>query len=295
MFLLKPSKEVNQIIGSSLGRALESAPVELHGATCNINHMGMVFSIGKGQTDNASKFIKHFAQLCSRELNRHYGLEGHFWACRARVEEITSDKKAEKVLGYDACNPVKDGLVESYRHWKGFSTTEALLHGKILRFKYIKRTAWWGKGGAYSNIPQKEFERITEVNLTLLPSWRRLRESQRQTRYRHILRNQEGLAERDRKAEGLRVMGKERINRINPFDKPRNPRKRTPQPLCHADNIRDYNAYKKAYQEVANAHKEASTAFRKGAFDVEFPGGTFRPPVVTVCNAQCIFLSSQSP
>ena len=49
--------------------------------------------------------------LSSRELNRFYERDGHVWAGRARVEEILDDNSAEMMLMYDACNPVKDGMV----------------------------------------------------------------------------------------------------------------------------------------------------------------------------------------
>ena len=125
MFLLKPSDEVNRIVGVALGRALARYPLRLHSATTNINHMELVFSLANDQLNHGSPFLQLFQSIVAKELNRLYGREGHFWSSRARVEEIISETKAEALLGYGACNVVKDGLVEKAAHWKGFSTTEA--------------------------------------------------------------------------------------------------------------------------------------------------------------------------
>jgi len=282
MFLLKPSKKVNNIIGSSLGRALKLHPILLHSATTNINHLELIFSIGEGQADNVSPFLREFAGRAARDLNRLYGREGHFWAGRARVEEITSDNKAEKLLGYGACNVVKDGLVEKANHWKGFSTTEALSRGGRLVFKYVDRTLWWKNGADRRDIDPSKYTKSTEVVLHPLPDWTDLTPDARQARFRDIVRNHEELARKEREAEGITsVKGMARIEKESPFSKPIRPRERTPQPLCHADTVEDYKAYEAEYKEIVKAHRTASAAFRSGCFDVEFPPGTFRPPLVT--------------
>ncbi len=282
MFLLKPSKKVNNIIGSSLGRALKLHPILLHSATTNINHLELVFSIGEGQVDNVSPFLREFAGFSARGLNRLYGREGHFWAGRARVEEITSDNKAEKLLGYGACNVVKDDLVKKASHWKGFSTTRVLSRGGQLVFEYIDRTLWWKNGAGRRNVDLSKYTKSTEIVLHPLPSWARLSPDAQQTRFRGIVRDHEELARKEREAEGIMsVKGMARIERESPFSKPARPRKRTPQPLCHADTAEDYKAYEAEYKEIVKAHRIASAAFRSGCFDVEFPPGTFRPPLVT--------------
>jgi REP element-mobilizing transposase RayT len=286
MFLLKPSRDVNNIIGACLGRALEEHPLMLHSVTTNINHMELIFSIGEGQADNVSRFLREFAGPAARDLNRFYGREGHFWSARARVEEITSDNQAEKLFGYGACNAVKDGLVERARHWKGFSSTEALSRGGKLKFEYVNRTLWWKSGAGRKAVDPSKYTKQTEIILHPLPSWAGLPEHARQTRFRHIVSDREQQAQLERAAEGITsVMGMPKIERLSPFAKPSRPRKRTPQPLCHADTREEYEAYEAEYKEVAQAHRKASAAFLSGNFNAVFPPGTFRPPLVTVATA----------
>jgi putative transposase len=283
MFLLKPSPEVNNAIGSCLGRALEKHPVSLHSATTNIDHMELVFSLGPGQTQNASPFLRLFESLVAKELNRYYSREGHFWSGRARVEEIISDTKAEKLLGYGACNVVKDGLVEKAKDWKGFSTLEALLSGEKLVYEYVNRTLWWKHGANRRDVDSAKYIRRVEIELVPLPSWENLSSKARQTRFRYIVRDHEEIARREREAGGTtKVKGMVRIEEESPFSKPANPRKRSPEPLCHADTKEQYEEYRSAYNEIVCAHRIASAAYRNGSFDIEFPPGTFRPPLITV-------------
>ncbi|MCP4604566.1 MAG: hypothetical protein GY847_29265 [Proteobacteria bacterium] len=283
MFLLKPSGKVNNIIGASLGRALNKHPVRLHSVTTNINHLEIVFSLGPYQQDNASRFLQCFAGLAARGLNRLCGREGHFWAGRARVEEIISDSKAEKLLGYGACNTVKDGLVDKASHWKGFSTNDALGKGKRLLYDYVNRTKWWRCGADHKEVDPKKYTEQVEIVVYPLPSWIGYSVDKRQSRFRAIVRDHEELARLERKVEGItRVKGMERINKESPFSKPKNPRRRTPQPLCHADTKEEYRAYEAEYKEIVKVHRTASAAYRSGYYDTEFPPGTFRPPLVTI-------------
>jgi len=283
MFLLKPSKEVKNIIGASLGRALKQHPIMLHSVTTNINHMELIFSVGKGQAGNVSLFLREFAGLAAREFNRFYKREGHFWSGRARIEEITSDNKAEKLLGYGACNVVKDGLVEKASDWKGLSSTKVLSFGGKLKFTYINRTLWWKKGAKNKDVAPSEYTRETEIDLHPLPAWVKLSVSSRQRRFCEIVQNHEEQAKLEREKEGITsVKGMSKIARLSPFSKPTSPRKRTVQPLCHADTQEEYKLYKEKYKGIAQEHQKASIAFRSGYLDVEFPPGTFRPPLITV-------------
>ena len=287
MFLLKPSDEVNQIIGASLGRAVSRHPVRLHSAATNINHMELVFSLNGDQLNNASSFLQLFECLVAKALNRHYGREGHFWSSRARVEEIISDRKAEALLGYGACNVVKDGLVEKAAHWTGFSTTEALSWGKALEFAYIDKTLWWKLGADHREVDPSKYTKHVRIELEPLPGWEKLSESERQKRFRQIVRDHEVEAETERRAEGIaKVKGMSKIKQESPFSKPRHLRNRTPEPLCHAETDEEREIYEVEYREIVTAHRVASAAYRSGHYDVEFPVGTFRPPLVTVFTVQ---------
>lgn len=278
MFLLNPSNTLNNTIGACLGRAQRKFPIRLHSLTTNINQLEFIFSIGMGQLQYVSLFLQFFAGLVARELNRVYKREGHFWAGRARVEEFISDSQGEKFLGYGAFNVVKDGLVEKAYHWKGFSTNEALARGKKFFLSYLDRTLWWKNRLKVKQVYPSKYTVQVEVKVYPLPSWRRYPVHRRQAMFRRIIRDWEQAAREERTAEGKGgVKGMARISKESPFDKPQNPREKTPQPLCHADTVEDYKQYEEAYSKIMAAYRLASADYRNGAFEVEFPPGTFRP------------------
>jgi REP element-mobilizing transposase RayT len=285
MFLLKPSPDLNNAVGSSLGRALESSPVILHSATTNINHLELVISLGKGQVNNASRFLRDFGGLTARSINAVHGREGPVWSGRARVEEIKSDEKAEKLLGYGACNPVKDGLVEKARDWTGFSTTDALSNGEDkLVFDYVDRKLFFKSGADHlKDLDPSEYMRRTLIPLTPIPSWQKFKAHQRAAKFRDIIESYEKTAGKERSAEGIAtVKGMAKIEMESPFSKPNRARKRTPQPLCHVDTKTEYLQYKEWHLEICQRHRESSILYRGGRFEAEFPPGTFRPPLVVV-------------
>jgi hypothetical protein len=247
--------------------------------------MELLLSLTDDQVAGASDFLRNFAGLTARSVNRILEREGHFWAGRARVEEVKSDNKAEKLLGYGACNTVKDGLVEKASHWPGFSTTDALSKGEdTLSFTYIDRTLWWKHGADHrDDVDPSKYTRKTEVKLTPIPSWQNLTIHQRTTKFRTLIKDYEKKALEERVAEGITtVKGMDRVMKESPFARPSRPRKKTPQPLCHVDTQEEYSKYAEEYREIRRQHMEASIWFRGGERDVEFPPGTFRPPLVTV-------------
>lgn len=198
----------------------------------------------------------------AKELNRCYERKGHFWSGRARIEEIVSDARAERLLGCGACNTVKDGLAEKALYWKGFSTNAASAHGERLIFFYVDRTLWWEKRLKRGEAEPREYTFQVEVKVNPPPAWRKLTVHKRQSRFRQIIRHSEREA---------------RISKERPFSQPKNQRIKTLQPLCHTDTLEECKEYEEEYREIVAAYRLASAYYRSGMTDVEFLPGTFRP------------------
>jgi hypothetical protein len=68
---------------------------------------------------------------------------------------------------------------------------------------------------------------------------------------------------------------------VIPTDRPdsskRNPRRRSPQPLCHTTTPSVREIYKKWYREFRFAYANSSHEYRSGNTEVEFPPGSFSP------------------
>jgi len=169
-----------------------------------------------------------------------------------------------------------------------FSTYRHLAFGEPLEYWYIDRTAWWRKGGPRpGNRPKDHVQWIT-FELAPLPGWEGMTIHRRQTRFRRLVREAEEIAAHDREVEGRTVVGVPALRRLDPRDRPRNPKRSGLQPLCHASDAATRKAYTRDWREFLKAYRAASIAYRAGNFETEFPDGSFRPPLITVYTASAL-------
>jgi len=224
----------------------------------------------------------------TREVNRLHGREDHVFGERYRVEECADDAAAERKLVYAMVNAVKDGQVERVADSPFFSTYRHLAFGDPLKFWYFDRTAWQKQGGARPGNREKDHIEWVEFALAPLPSWRAMTVHQRRTRFRHLVREAERIAAEERAAEGRAVVGEPALRRLDPRCRPKNPKKSGRQPLCHASDPAARREYRREWREFLKSYRAASIAYRRGDFSVEFPDGSFRPPLVTMYTASAL-------
>jgi putative transposase len=289
LFLLKPTPESREIIGSSIGRALAKHPVRLHWFDTNINHTHFAFSLLPSQLNEASKFLQQSSSLISKGLNRLHHIEGGpLWSSRARVRPVLDDDAVISQMLYSATNVVKDGLVESASHWPGFSSFRHLAHGQDLRFSYIDWTAWWNAGGARKKLSPQKFVKHTKFALAPIPAWEHLSKDKRQSLYRRAVREYETKLLQDAASSGRPVLGLSKLVAVSPFDRPSQSKPRTIAPLCHASSTEMRRAFEARWKNLMAAYCDASARYLSGELDTEFPGGMFRPPLVTIYDASAL-------
>lgn len=285
-FLFKPDPIVRNIIGACVGRALKKYPVKLHWIDFNINHRHAgrsPLSDDPEHIQNMLRFDQLLNSLLARELNRHYGRDGALFSSRNRIEESVDDRSLEQQLLYGVTNVVKDGLVDRVAHWEGVSSYKQLATGAVDRYWYVNRARWWAAGGPSSKRPMQEFIEWVEVELTPLPAWGAMKPHQRQAHFRRLVRQQEQEYREQRAREGRRVASKYRLMNIDPRDRPREREQRTRQPVCHASTTSGRREFERGFREFLRQYHTVSARYRSGAWDVEFPSGTFRPPLLEVC------------
>jgi hypothetical protein len=287
-FLLLPTLEVRNIIGACLGRALEKFPVRLHWADANVNHLHIGRSALPNKTQNLSHFNQHFYSLLSRELNRLWDREGSVWSSRVRSREAIDDQSLERQLFYSVTNMVKDGLVDKVTHSKGFSCYNSLATGKTEKYWFYDRTAWWKQGGPLGRQPLSTFRRWVEVKFEPIAAWENLPTHKWQAHFRREVRRIEQTERANRGKEERRVMSPVKLAKLNPRARPKTRNIRTRQPLCHASDMGLVADYKKEWREFLDAFYRASGQFLSGNFHVEFPDGSFRPPLVSLYTASAL-------
>ncbi len=287
-FLLKPTPEVRNLVGACLGRAQAMFPVKIYWAVANINTMQLgraPMDDDPDALDNMSRFDQLFYGLLSREINKLWDREGPVWSTRNRSEECIDDRSVEQQLLYALTNPVKDGLCEKVSHWEGLTLFDQLAGGKEERFYHIDWVRWWNEGGKKNEKPIGEYKKWVTVKLSPIPEWERYSEHKRQTLLRKRVRKEETDFAKEREKAKRPVMDKSMRACIDPRDRPREKKKSGPQPLCHSSTKEAAGKYKIKWRKFLVLFREASEKFLSGVFDVEFPDGSFRPPLITVCVA----------
>ena len=284
-FLFKPDASLRNLVGACAARAQRRFPVTIYWLDCNINHKhsGLApLSDSPEHLNNLVRFQQLFNSLLARELNARLDREGPVFASRDRSDEADDDASLEQQLLYSVTNVVKDGLVERVAHWPGFSSYKQLATGEVERFTYVDRTAWHRAGGAAGQRPLSAFVRTVELRLSPIPSWSHLRPEQRQTLFRRRVRHLEQAFREERQRESRPVMSPARLAKIDPRDRPKSPPKRSRMPLCHSSSPEGARSYRDRLRAFLDAFYSASGRWLAGIRDVEFPLGSFRPPLIQV-------------
>jgi len=285
-FLFKPDPETRNIIGACAARALKKYPVKLYCLEFNITHKHSEkapLSDSPEHLQNLVRFDQMFNSLLVRELNRKYERVGPLFASRNRTDEATDDSAAEQQLFYAVTNVVKDGLVDRVEHWGGVSSYRQLATGQVDTYTYIDRTAWHRAGGVSSGKPPEAFTRTVTLELTPLPGWEGMSPSKRQAHFRREVRRMERHFRDERARKGRGVMGKSRLAKVDPRDRPKSRREKTRQPLCHSSTLEGAKEYEALLREYMDRYYRASDMWMRGVWDVEFPAGAIRPPPLMVC------------
>ncbi len=279
-----PKPSIINIIGSSIGRALEQHPINIHCYEANINHPHAQFSASEEGLENVSKFFQHTNSLIARQVNQAWKREGAVFT-RARVTPCEGDASAEQQLLYAVTNPVKDGLISRVKDSPLFSTYAHQTRGESLRFWWIDWATYWKMGGPDNKKHHpKDYLHWTNWETTPLPHLAGLTVYQRQTRLRKLVREEEEKQNAIRLKENRVVIGAPALFETNPRSRPSTNKPKTPQPHCHADSEEAAAAYKENWKDFLEKYREASADFLAGSWEREFPQGSFRPPVIRMIN-----------
>ncbi len=289
-FLFKPGETIKNIIGSSAGRALKHYPVKLYWLDFNINHKHIgraPLSESPKDLENLVRFDQMFNSLMARGINKLIDREGALFSSRNRSATVLDDKSLEDQLLYAVTNPVKDGLVEKTSHWKGVSSYNQLATGEVDTYTYINWTKWHRDGGTLNPKSPGEYIENVKVELSPIPSWEGLSPDKRQSLFRRLARSEEQFLREERTRENKKVMGTASLQKLDYRERPRNQKKlKTAQPICHASTYERRKEYAEEMREYRQAYAEASAWYRLGDYEIEFPEGSFKPPLLKIAAPQ---------
>jgi REP element-mobilizing transposase RayT len=273
-FLMAPSDKTNELIGGILARAVRQCQVELFAYVFTSNHFHAM--VRAPSAIAMSRFMQRLQSNIAVKVGRFVGWRGRFFARRYSAEPIVDEGAQVERLTYILSHGVKEGLVSRCRQWPGLSCAQALLEdGKASVHSWRNWTLRW-KMEVHNDLNVDRFSSKcpseTEVlELTALPCWAALTPRERSRLVAQL------VAEVDAAAPKPTTEDTRHITDQNPHGSPITT-KHSPRPKAHASTKRLWIKAVRRYSRFLLAFRRASREWLSGAFDVEFPPHSFRPP-----------------
>jgi putative transposase len=274
-YLLTPSPLLNEIILGVLARAANEHEVGVVAYAFLSSHYHLLVRVH--DAEQLAGFAGYFNSNVAREINRLRGRKGHFWEDRYHAILVSGEEAAQiDRLIYVLSNGVKEGLVERVMDWPGVHAAPALLDGGPVKGTWFDRTRECSARCRREAFDARRFAEPQVLELVSLPCWDGLSPEVRRSRVAGLIDQIEAEAAAFRKASGLEPVGREAIERQNPFERPKKPKKSS-APRFHAFTKKARRQLYEAYAIFVAAFREAAEKLRAGDRMARFPTGSFPP------------------
>ena len=274
-FLLRPSRDLNEIVIGILGRAARLYAVRVCAFVFLSNHAHLL--LRPQDANQLALFMGYLNGNLAKEAGRLHAWREKLWGRRYRPIAVSDEPSAQvDRLRYLLSQGCKEGLVRSPRDWPGASSTEALLNSKPIRGTWFDRTAEYKARRKGERFEKYAFTSEEEIELAPLPCWEELSARDARERVATIVGEIEEETREALRESGSSVMGKRRILRQNPHDQPRHV-SRSPAPRFHASTKEAREALDLAFYRFRQAYRQAVEDLLEGIRKPEFPTGSFPP------------------
>ncbi|MFY0581506.1 transposase [Cystobacter fuscus] len=156
--LLRPSAEVNEVVGGVLARAVQQSDgtVRLHAFAFASNHFHLlVWARGAA----LASFMQYLRSNLSKKVGRLVDWSGGFWERRYSAEPVLDDTALVGRLRYVLAHGVKEGLVEKSTEWPGLTCLPQLLGPARRLFQWFNWTKRWSKRGSEDRRERQDASR----------------------------------------------------------------------------------------------------------------------------------------
>jgi REP element-mobilizing transposase RayT len=271
-FLLRPSKEVNELILGVLGRAQSKYWVELYAFVFLSNHFHILMKASSAY--RMSAFVGFLKANIAKELGRHHDWKEKFWGRRYHSASVADSALSDRFF-YILSNGCKEGLLDSPLEWPGVSSTPALYRGEsTMEGVWYDRTAEWR---AHSSEGRTVYASVETVRLSPLPYLEGLSKKARTEYVRDAVCQVEAVTRSRHASEATQALGRRFIMQLRPHEKPKT-FQRTAAPLFHAATREELEAMRAAREMIVAAYRAAASSVKMGEVGVSFPVGSFPPP-----------------
>lgn len=277
-FFMRPSEEVNQIIGGVMARYKEKHGIEIFAYTVLSNHIHILL---RAPNKNLWKFAQEINREIAQRINRFIGRSGFFWGRRYDEQICLKEEDALEALLYISCNPVSHGLVRYAKNWPGISSyrygvvgeEKTFLFTHFTKYKEAKRKAKSGE-----RVKLSDYQTKHKLELTKLPMFSDLDRTSYRDKLATLIHEREAELISRREESGLSFLGRKGVLEQQAFARPKNPKK-SPRPICYTKCFEAKKIFMSWYFFWWNAYKRASERLRSGFLDASFPEFCLKPPL----------------
>lgn len=264
---------IPNIIGSCMARGIEKYRVRVYGFVWMSNHGHLLLGAAK---DDFADFMAYLNGQIAVNVNRFLGRKHYLWARRYAAAPVLDQAAELEMLGYILANPPNAGIANSIDEWAGLSSAAFFFRDHKERFLHFDRTAWYHEGCPDDIAP---FLSTTVLEQELLPQLSGLKPKKLRRKVRRAIKAKMQIlnAESDRTPIRRRLQSRAVIPTDRPESFNGNPRKRSPQPLCHTTNHMMRKRHLVWYRDFRIAYEKSAREYRLGNVEVEFPEGSFPP------------------
>ena len=274
-FLLRPCRELNEIVLGILGRAARRYRVGLCAFSYLSNHCHLL--LRPLDARHLARFMGFVNGNLAKEAGRLHGWRERIWGRRYTAIVVSHEEAVQLArLRYLLEQGTKEGLVRRPQDWPGAHSVQALIDGCPMRGVWFDRTREYEARRCGQQPGKYEYAEEETVELAPLPAWDGLAPEDRRAAVRALVREIEREARRARETSGRSPMGVRRILRQNPHDRPEQSH-RSPAPRFHAQAWRVRKSLELGYYEFRVRFRQAAEELKLGRTGVEFPPGSFPP------------------
>ena len=266
------------ILGAA-ARCAERYSVKLFALAIEGNHIQGVADFPE---PNRANFMRDFNSSVARAVPRcvpeYPG--GRMWARRYSNEFLPTESSILRRFIYTVLQPVQDGLVEKLSDYPCYNCLHDAAWGITRKFKVVRWTEYNAARRWNKEAKVKDFTDTVELKYERIPGLEHL---SREEYARKILdaveeRRKEVVAER--LAQGLGFAGRAFLLSIIPGSSPFSTKTSTiedfrPRFLSGSKKVNDECTV--WYFDMIFSFKKASSRYRAGELDIEFPPGMYRP------------------
>lgn len=265
-FFLRPDAEVTKMMRFCIAAAALNYKMQVHAAVVMSNHYHLVITDTEGNMSSFMAWLNHVSALFLK-----------VYRDRGRGETIWSDEKFSSILlvsreavlrqlVYVITNPVRDGLVDGHRRWRGMVTRPDACLAPI-KAPHPNR-----------DIAVKEHKDMT-LRITVPSCFRHMRKEEYVQMLKEAVKEEEIALRRARK--GKAFLGMKKVLSKSAHSSPTKTQDKDTQAVItlnprFAGVTKEAIAYgKKIIRGFRKAYRECMKRYQDGDRDILFPRGTY--------------------